>query len=321
MPLTAVGLPGGASHACLRRNVVDLLKFRTFDLVTAPWFVSVGTEYAGVAYALFIVSASSSLSTCAAIRAALSSRRWEVPPGGIREDSVMTSVSPKVDWHLLGDWFDVCSCKLPCPCSFAQEPTHGDCLFTLVWHVREGHFGVVDLAGLNVVSLGEFTGNMWVEDPNAKMKLMFYIDATADPDQRDALERIFTGREGGWPAQFASLIQELRGIESAPIEFDVAEDLRYWRAEIPGKVDLRVAALTGPTSDPDRRVTTANAPGAEVGPGQVATWGVVERDYARGFDWSREYRGGSSKHFAFDWRPGTNEAPLAHRQSVCRCPA
>ncbi|WP_309299376.1 DUF1326 domain-containing protein, partial [Mycobacterium kiyosense] len=141
-----------------------------------------------------------------------------------------------------------------------------------------------------------------------KMKLMFYIDATADPDQRDALERIFTGREGGWPAQFASLIQELRGIESAPIEFDAAEDLRYWRAEIPGKVDLHVAALTGPTSDPDRRVTTANAPGAEVGPGQVATWGVVERDYARGFDWSREYRGGSSKHFAFDWRPGTNQA-------------
>ena len=28
------------------------------------------------------------------------------------------------DWHLQGDWFDVCSCKLPCPCSFAQEPTH-----------------------------------------------------------------------------------------------------------------------------------------------------------------------------------------------------
>lgn len=239
----------------------------------------------------------------------------------------MTSATPKVDWHLVGDWFDICSCKLPCPCSFAQEPTHGDCLFTLVWHVREGHFGEVNLAGLNVVSLGEFTGNMWVEDPNAKMKLMFYIDAAADPDQREALERIFTGREGGWPAQFASLIQELRGIESAPIEFDAAEDLRYWRAEIPGKVDLQVAALTGPTSDPDRRVTTANAPGAEVGPGQFATWGVVERDYARGFDWSREYRGGSSKHFAFDWRPGTDEASLAceqanrQGQSLCSCPA
>ncbi len=50
----------------------------------------------------------------------------------------MTTSSTQVDWHLRGEWFDVCSCKLPA-CSFAQEPTHGDCLFTLVWHVREGH--------------------------------------------------------------------------------------------------------------------------------------------------------------------------------------
>ena len=86
----------------------------------------------------------------------------------------MTRTTAATAWHLQGDWFDVRSCKLPCPCSFAQEPTHGDCLFTLVWHVREGHFGGVDLAGLNVVSLGEFTGNMWIGDPSAKMRSCFY---------------------------------------------------------------------------------------------------------------------------------------------------
>jgi hypothetical protein len=220
----------------------------------------------------------------------------------------MATSSETVDWHLRGDWFDVCSCKLPCPCSFAQEPTHGDCLFTLVWHIGEGHFGDFDLAGLNVISLGEFAGNMWIGDPNAKMKLMFYIDAKADADQRQALERIFTGKEGGWPAEFASLIEELRGIEYAPISFDAGDDLAYWQAKIPGKVDLRVDALTGPTSDPTRRVTTTNAPGAEVGPGQVATWGVVKQDHAVGFDWSHEHRGGSSKHFPFDWRPNTDQS-------------
>lgn len=135
-------------------------------------------------------------------------------------------------------------------------PTHGDCLFTLVWHVRDGHFGDVDLAGLNVVSLGDFTGNMWIADPDAKMRLMFYID-------------------------------------------------------------VRVAALTGPTSDPGRRVTTANAPGAEVGPGQVATWGVVQKDEAVGFGWWHEYRGGSSKHFPFDWRPGAAATTVAS----CGCHA
>ncbi|MFI5509661.1 DUF1326 domain-containing protein [Mycobacterium sp. NPDC051804] len=227
------------------------------------------------------------------------------------------------DWHLQGDWFDVCSCKLPCPCSFAQEPTHGDCLFTLVWHVGGGHFGGVDLSGLNVVSLGEFTGNMWVGDPNAKMRLMFYIDERTDDAQREALKRIFTGEVGGWPAKFASLIEELRGIEYAPITFDAADDLAYWRAEIPGKVDLRVVALTGPTADPNRRVTTSNAPGSEVGPGQVSTWGVVEKDKAAGFKWSHQHQGRSSKHFPFDWLPENAESPSTDSplsmESSCGC--
>ena len=26
-------------------------------------------------------------------------------------------------WHLAGDWFDVCKCSIPCPCTFAQAPT------------------------------------------------------------------------------------------------------------------------------------------------------------------------------------------------------
>ena len=233
------------------------------------------------------------------------------------------AVTPKTDWHLRGEWFDVCSCKLPCPCSFAQEPTHGDCLFTLVWQVHEGHYGTTDLSGLGVVALGEFAGNMWVGDPDATMKLMFYIDEKADADQRLALERIFRGDEGGWPGEFGSLISELRGIEYAPINFAAADDLAYWRAEIPGKVDVRVDALTGPTADPNRRVTTVNAPGAEVGPGQVATWGVVKKADAVGFDFSHEYLGASSKHFPFDWRPDGElpsvEVPSAAQASGACC--
>ncbi|QCX74672.1 hypothetical protein C9F11_04845 [Streptomyces sp. YIM 121038] len=207
------------------------------------------------------------------------------------------------DWHLRGEWFDVCSCSLPCPCTFAQAPTHGDCLFTLVWQIHEGHFGEVRLDGLGVVALGEFTGNMWVGDPNATMKVMLYIDAKGDRAQRDALQQIFAGHVGGWPGEFGSLISELRDVQYAPVRFDAAEDLSYWRADVGDKVAVGAVALTGPTADPDRRVQLVNAPGAEVGPGQIATWGVVESDHAEGFDFSHAYRGGSSKHFPFDWRP------------------
>lgn len=205
------------------------------------------------------------------------------------------------DWYLRGDWFDVCSCKLPCPCSFAQEPTDGDCLFTLVWHIREGRFADVDLSGLGVVALGELTDKAWSGDSSTETTLMLYLDAKADPEQRAALERIFTGKEGGWPARFITTVEEVQNIEYAPINFHAADDLAHWRVSIPGKVDLQVEALPGPISNPNRRVTTSNAPGAAVGPNQVATWGVFKHDHAVGFDWSRQHRGRSSKHFYFEW--------------------
>ena len=25
-------------------------------------------------------------------------------------------------WHIMGDWFDNCSCAVACPCTFAQAP-------------------------------------------------------------------------------------------------------------------------------------------------------------------------------------------------------
>jgi hypothetical protein len=30
-------------------------------------------------------------------------------------------------WHIVGDWFDNCSCVVPCPCTFAQAPDNGFC--------------------------------------------------------------------------------------------------------------------------------------------------------------------------------------------------
>ena len=45
---------------------------------------------------------------------------------------------------------------------------------------------------------------MWIGDPDATMKLMFYIDERADQDQRKALEQIFTGKVGGWAGNLAA---------------------------------------------------------------------------------------------------------------------
>jgi len=201
-------------------------------------------------------------------------------------------------WQLDGDWFDVCRCDIPCPCEFAQAPTGGECDGVLAWHVRAGRYGDVALDGLNVVAVGHFKGNLWA---GAKAQMGIFIDARADDAQRTALQSIFGGQAGGWPAQFAKGIAELRGIEFAPIEFELAPDLSGWRVAVGDKIEGRAEALTGPTTRPGQRVQTINPPGSEVGFDAVATWGVskVDRADAMGFRWNRS--GQSSKHIAFKW--------------------
>ncbi len=202
-------------------------------------------------------------------------------------------------WHVKGDWFDVCNCNIPCPCSFAQPPSSGDCEGVLVWHVRDGTYGEVSLGGLNVMALSAFKGNVWAGD--VKVSLGIFIDERADEGQREALQMIFGGQAGGWPAEFAKLIGEMRGIEYARIDFDVAGDLAFWRAEIPGRVVARAEALTGPTMRPGERAQLQNPPGSEVGPGSVATWGTATANKAEGFGFQWDWAGRSSKHMPFDW--------------------
>ncbi|ORT59323.1 DUF1326 domain-containing protein [Streptomyces sp. CB03238] len=214
-----------------------------------------------------------------------------------------TDQTPKTipRWHIKGDWFDTCKCNVPCPCTFAQTPTFGDCDGVLAWHIREGSYGDVVLDDLNVLMLGSFVGNVWAAEHSDAYAAIF-IDERADAGQRDAIQMIFGGQAGSWPAEFVRIANmEMRGMEFAPIEFAIDDDLGSWSAVIPGRIEARAEALTGPTTPEGARVQSTNLPGSETGPGQVATWGrsTADRADAYGFQWSRE--GQSSKHITFDW--------------------
>ncbi len=204
-------------------------------------------------------------------------------------------------WKASGDWFDVCKCNIPCPCEFAQAPTYGDCEGVLAYHIKKGHYGETSLDGLNVLALADFKGNIWAG--NTKAGIAFFFDERADQQQRNALQMIFTGKAGGFMAEFAKLIGDDRGVHFAPITFEVADDLAYWSVIIPGKVVAKAEALTGPMTPPGKRVQTLNPPGSEVGPGAVATWGKAIEDEVNApevrYRWKR--KGNSSKHIPFDW--------------------
>ncbi|MBA9005305.1 MULTISPECIES: DUF1326 domain-containing protein [Thermomonospora] len=213
----------------------------------------------------------------------------------------MTRTAAIPQWHVAGDWFDACKCDIPCPCTFAQAPTYGDCDGVLAWHIREGRFGDVVLDGLNVLMIGSFVGNVW-EGAHSEPYAAVFMDERADEAQREALQMIFGGQAGGWPGQFVAMFHpEMRGLEFAPVRISVDDDLAAWGAEVPGRVEARAEALSGPVTPEGARVQSTNLPGCETGPGQVATWGraLSYRVDAFGFDIAREGR--SSKHITFDW--------------------
>jgi hypothetical protein len=64
-------------------------------------------------------------------------------------------------WKVFGDFLDVCNCNIPCPCTFAQAPTYGECEGVMAYHIKKGYYGNTSLDGLNVVGVDYFKGNAW----------------------------------------------------------------------------------------------------------------------------------------------------------------
>jgi hypothetical protein len=136
-------------------------------------------------------------------------------------------------WHIVGDWFDNCSCAVPCPCTFAQAPDNGFCESVLFWHVREGHYGDVELDNLSFVRVGRWEGDLWARKATGVAGL--YIDDHADDRQMEALPAIIGGRAGGFPGWVNECFvggRQSRGIERAKITYEIAPDLGHWGVEI-----------------------------------------------------------------------------------------
>jgi hypothetical protein len=211
----------------------------------------------------------------------------------------MSTTTNIPQWKVSGDLLEVCKCNIACPCEFAQAPTYGDCDSVLAYHIKKGNYGQTSLDGLNVLALSYFKGNIWAGETKASIGLFF--DEQGNPQQREALQMVFSGKAGGFMAEFAKIIGDVRGTEFASIKFQVSDDLSYCSAEIPGKVVAKAEALTGPMTPQGKRVQTINSPGSVAGPGAVITWGTATADQvdAMGFKW--EWSGRSSKHSGFDW--------------------
>lgn len=85
----------------------------------------------------------------------------------------------------------------------------------MAYHINKGNYGDITLDGLNVLAIDSFKDNIWAGDGLTKVSLGIFFDEKADEKQREALNMIFSGKVGGFMAEFAKHIGEIRGIEYA----------------------------------------------------------------------------------------------------------
>lgn len=119
-------------------------------------------------------------------------------------------------WKLTGTHMEACNCDVTCPCQFLSDPTEGTCTFVVVWHIDEGSYGAVSLDGLNVslalYAPGNMTQGNWVA--------ALYLDDRSNSEQQEALQKIFGGQAGGYPAELAKFIEDVRGVRTIPLTFE-----------------------------------------------------------------------------------------------------
>lgn len=154
-------------------------------------------------------------------------------------------------WQVRGTYFEACSCISPCPCNFTSSPTDDDCKVVVAWHVDEGRYGELDLAGLNAAFFGHAPGHML----ETQWRVALYTDDRATPQQAEALAAIFSGQAGGHLSALGPFIGEVMGVKAVPIEYLADGRRRSVRVGNVAEVDIEALAGHG-----DRLVEIHNVP-------------------------------------------------------------
>jgi len=154
----------------------------------------------------------------------------------------MPMTTAKESWRIEGEYFESCNCTVLCPCllsHLAATPTKGNCDVVLAIHINRGNYSAVDLSGLNAVQALSTPGPMG----KGNGVLAVYVDSHGTGEQRDALEKIFTGAVGGPPSLFGPLVSKLLPTKPVPIEFKIDGNER--KLSMPKIADITIEGMIG----------------------------------------------------------------------------
>ncbi|AHC82014.1 MULTISPECIES: DUF1326 domain-containing protein [Pseudomonas] len=189
-----------------------------------------------------------------------------------------------VDWRLRGAGVDLCNCDYGCPCQFNALPTHGTCEAAVGYHIEEGYFDEVSLAGLNVACTFAWPGP--IHEGGGQCQA--FIDERANDAQRQALLTILSGQEQeptAFFAIFASTVQTMHAPQFVPVEVHTDRAALTASIHVPGVLDGRAEPIRNPVDGSVHRARLVLPQGFEFGETDCASAtfncsGAVKLDYA-----------------------------------------
>ena len=131
-----------------------------------------------------------------------------------------------VEWAIKGELILNCNCTVFCPCVVSlgkHPPTEGHCQTWGGVRIDSGHYGDVDLSGLNIGLLIEIPGMMG----RGNWKVALFIDERASGAAHNALWDIVAGKAEGTTGLFKVLVGEIIGVERQPVSYETEGKTRH----------------------------------------------------------------------------------------------
>jgi tetratricopeptide (TPR) repeat protein len=129
-------------------------------------------------------------------------------------------------WHLKGDGFVCCPCKVPCPCRSNGPPTYGHCESTGAYRVREGSYDRIRLDGLVLI-----LGDACMSGDKAPARV--WVEPSVSMEQIIGMERIFQCLDPLRPFVFLT-------VNRAKIIYEVSDQEKLFAVSVPGAVEMKV---------------------------------------------------------------------------------
>jgi hypothetical protein len=206
-------------------------------------------------------------------------------------------VTETQQWSVSGEYFENCNCDVVCPCEISPggfltaRPDNGHCNVLLIFHVRDGKYGSVDLSGLNTVIAAYAPGVMG----EGNWRAALYVDAKGSPEQQEALGAVFGGQAGGPPSAVSALISEVVGVKALPIEYRSEGTKRSVR--VGDVIDANIQAV--PAAIPDEVVIKLNANPLFPGQDWIQAYGTQTTYDDYDFHWDNT--GKCADYAEFQW--------------------